>query len=339
MEFLTIEEKAQLKQILVKSSQLQTPDDRQHFLTICGLEEYCGSIQLDKPLEKFVMSSLATLSKVYIQLNDTSRLGLLVFLEHINQFDNRLAETEHKFIKHVINKWYSYQVKPSSNVSSLEAIDLSICSPEILEMDSRTIQKNLTDLEKKGTPEQCREAISQTSSWLQIHPNESYVRRRYLILVRERGELEQQKQAIVNTALWMKDNLKICDSYVFTEYLRLVTKSGTLEHCQQVSSQVSIWLQKSPNELFVRRQWLVMAREKLNLEQCQNVISQTAYWLSENLSQCDSYVMMEYLRLNNKAGTFQQRQEAITKAESWLEANPSDSYVRNQYLALLKKQE
>ncbi|MBW4599848.1 MAG: hypothetical protein KME29_09585 [Calothrix sp. FI2-JRJ7] len=254
-------------------------------------------------------------------------------------------EGDCKFITHVANKYEQSQVTNFSNNSLVEDKKISntylpvneVATVEILEMDSRTLQENLVNIQKSGTPEQCQEAIAKTSPWLKSHPDDSYVRRQYLILVREKGELEQRQEAILDTVIWLKDNL-LCDSYVFTEYLKLVTKQGTLEQCQEASSQACIWLQNNPDEPYVRKQWLVLAKDKLKLEQCQEVISQTYSWLSDNLTTCDSYVMTEYLRLNKKAGASHQCQQAIIQAVSWLEKNPDNSYVHNQYVALVNKQ-
>lgn len=256
------------------------------------------------------------------------------------------SEEDCRFITHVANKCEQSQVNNFSNNSLVEHKKISntylpineVATVEILEMNSKALRENLVNIQKSGTPEQCKEAILKTSTWLKSCPEESYVRRQYLILVTEKGELEQQQEAILNTALWLEENLQLCDPYVFTEYLKLVTKQGTLEQCQEASSQVYIWLQNNSEELYVRRQWLVLAKEKLKSEQCKIIIYQIDSWLSDNLNTCDSYVMMEYLRLNNKAGTSQQCQQAIAQAAYWLEKNPDNSYVRTQYLALVKKQ-
>jgi Effector-associated domain 1 len=258
---------------------------------------------------------------------------------------DQASEQDCTFTTHRVNKYEQSQVDNFSNNSFVEDKKIfSTCLPinevatvEILEMDSRTLKENLVNIQNSGTPKQCQEAIAKTCAWLKTYPNESYVRRQYLILVIEKGKLEQQQEAIFNTSLWLKDSLQLCDGYVFTEYLKLVAKQGTPEQCREASSQASIWLQRNPDQPYVRKQWLFLAKEKLQPDHCQQVISWTYSWLSDNLTTCDSYVMTEYLRLNNKAGTSHQCQEAIVQADCWLQKNPDDSYVRTQYLALNKK--
>ncbi len=50
-------------------------------------------------------------------------------------------------------------------------------------------------------------------------------------------------------------------------------------------------------------------------------------------------VFTDYLRLVRKQGTSKQQQEAITQADYWLQEKPDNSYVRLQYLALMKSQQ
>jgi len=124
MEFINVQEKAKLREILLKSSQLQTTDDRNSFLIFCGLERFCGSIHLDKSLDKFIISLFATLSKHYITVENSERLGLVIFLEYIIQIDSSLSTQEHNFIKNIIAKWEqsqaaSAEIQQSEQLSSL----------------------------------------------------------------------------------------------------------------------------------------------------------------------------------------------------------------------------
>jgi CHASE2 domain-containing sensor protein len=126
MEFLSPKEKAQLQRILTRSSQLQTSDERRNFLIFCGLEDYCGLVQLDQPLGKFVISLCSTLSKVYIIVEDYEKLGLIVFLEYLSQTDLNLAAADRKFLEHVIGKWNLDQKDSSENVLSLEQTNVPV---------------------------------------------------------------------------------------------------------------------------------------------------------------------------------------------------------------------
>ncbi|HBB32217.1 MAG TPA: hypothetical protein DDZ80_27575 [Cyanobacteria bacterium UBA8803] len=105
MDFLNSQEKFQLLRILTKSSQLQTADERSNVLAFCGLDQYCGLVQLDQPLGKFVISIYATLSQVYVTVDNSEKLGLVVFLEYLSQIDFNLSEEDKKFIQYVITKW------------------------------------------------------------------------------------------------------------------------------------------------------------------------------------------------------------------------------------------
>lgn len=123
MELLNTQEKAHLQKILARSSQLQTADDRRNFLTLCDLIEYCD-VQLDKTSRNFVISLLAQLSKVYIKAENSNRLGLVVFLENISNFDLDLSEEDKKFIQDIITKCDTEQVKKHGSVPSFESRNL-----------------------------------------------------------------------------------------------------------------------------------------------------------------------------------------------------------------------
>ncbi|MBD2124750.1 toll/interleukin-1 receptor domain-containing protein [Trichocoleus sp. FACHB-262] len=219
-------------------------------------------------------------------------------------------------------------VSPSQDADSLANL--------VLEMDSGTLQQNLVNLQKQGTAEECRKAITQTSQWLLQHPNESYVRNQLLKLVQSKAKVDQQYQVIDQTTLWLSENLEASNSYTLTEYLKLVTSQGTPEQGQNAVSLISKWLEQvQPNDPYVRRNCLILAKQKATLEVAQEFLTQTYSWLSKNLKDCDSYIMTEYLRLAIESGTTEQKQKAKEKAASWLESS-DNSYVRTQYLKLLK---
>lgn len=211
----------------------------------------------------------------------------------------------------------------------------SLTSP-VLEIDSRTLQKNLDNLQNQGTLEECREAITQTSQWLLQHPSESYVRNQLLKLVQSKATVEQKHQIIEQTTLWLLTNLEASNSYTLTEYLKLVTSQGTPEHGQSAVFLTLKWLEQvQPNDSYVRRNCLILAKDKATPETAQDLLNQTCLWLSENLEGCDSYIMTAYLRLAIDRGNIEQQQKAKGQAAISLERS-EDSYVRTQYLKLLK---
>ncbi|MBD2071804.1 hypothetical protein H6F93_30510 [Leptolyngbya sp. FACHB-671] len=203
-------------------------------------------------------------------------------------------------------------------------------------MDSGTVKKNLDNLQKQGTSEECREVITQTSQWLLQYPNESYVRNSLLKLVQSKATLDQQRQIIDQTTLWLSDNLEANNSFTLTEYLKLVISQGTLEQGQSAVSLTLKWLEQVQQDApYVRRNCLKLAKDKATFETAQELLNQTYSWLSENLEGCDSYVMTAYLQLAIERGNAEQQQKAKEQAEIWLE-RADDSYVRAQYLKLLK---
>lgn len=206
----------------------------------------------------------------------------------------------------------------------------------VLEIDSRTLQKNLVDLQEQGTFEECREVITQTSQWLLQHPRESYVRNQLLKLVQSRATVDQQRQIIEQTTLWLSANLEASNPYTLTDYLKLVISQGTPDQGQSAVSLTLNWLEQAQQtDSYVRSNCLILAKDKATPETAQALLNQTYSWLSENLEGCDSYIMTAYLRLVIKRGNIEHQQKAKEQATIWLERS-DDSYVRAQYLKLLK---
>ncbi len=115
MDFLNTQEKARLQKILAKSSKLQTAAERIECLTMCSLRNYCSSIPFDQSTDKFVSSLIVQLSKFEISSENSKKIGLVVLLEYITEFDELdFSPEEQNFIQYVINKWE--QSKKQSSV-------------------------------------------------------------------------------------------------------------------------------------------------------------------------------------------------------------------------------
>jgi WD40 repeat protein len=110
MEFFTAQEQGKLKEILSKSSQLQTADNRINFIASCGLDIYSGSIQVDKNFDNFFTNLIAVLCKNNVKNESAEeKLALVIFLEHFIQLEDNLSEVDKDSIEHFIQKC---QVKP-----------------------------------------------------------------------------------------------------------------------------------------------------------------------------------------------------------------------------------
>ncbi|MEW6498940.1 MAG: hypothetical protein AB1589_41585, partial [Cyanobacteriota bacterium] len=110
------------------------------------------------------------------------------------------------------------------------------------------------------------------------------------------------------------------------------------EQCHEAIVQSSTWLSEHPDESYVLTQYLALVREKGKPEHSQEAISKMTLWLEEDGTNCDSYVFWEYLKLINQEGRSQQQQTAINQADIWFQKHPNDSYVRTEYLKLMRKQ-
>jgi glycosyltransferase involved in cell wall biosynthesis len=256
--------------------------------------------------------------------------------------DREKAKRNAKKLKEKLSRLWTWENAARQVLTGLEDILKSAPTndiAQILEMDSKTILENLQSSKKEGNLDACHHAISETAIWLERYSDEPYIRRQYLVLVRENGLLEQQQIAIVKMSLWLQENLENCDSYVFTEYLKLIRKPGILkEQCHEAIVQSSNWLSEHPDKSsYVLTQYLALVREKGKPEHSQEAISKMTLWLEEDGTNCDSYVFWEYLKLINQEGTSQQQQTAINQADIWFQRHPDNSYVRTEYLKLMRK--
>lgn len=228
-------------------------------------------------------------------------------------------------------------LRSSTLLTALPSQNTESSTSSRLKIDSGTLHKDLVSLQNQGTVEECRVAIAQTSQWLLQYPSESYVRNQLLKLVQSKATIHQKCQIIEQTTLWLLENIKTSNSYTLTEYLKLVTAQGSLEQGQSAVSLTLNWLEKvQQNDAYVRRNCLILAKDKAASETAQALLIQTYSWLSQNLEACDSYVMTAYLRLAIDRGNIEQQQQAKEQAATWLDS-ADDSYVRTQYLKLLKK--
>ncbi|MCC3415141.1 MULTISPECIES: pentapeptide repeat-containing protein [unclassified Microcoleus] len=110
MESLTAKEQGKLKEILAKSSQLQTADNRIDFIMSCGLHIYLKSIQIDKVFDIFFTSLIAVFCTKLIKTeNGEEKLALVIFLEYFIQLETTLSTEDKDSIEYFIQK---YQVKP-----------------------------------------------------------------------------------------------------------------------------------------------------------------------------------------------------------------------------------
>lgn len=123
MGFLTYKESQQVQKLLSNSTLLQTADaeHRSAMLINCGLEEYCSELPLNGIASHFATVLYSKLSKSYVTIDNSPRLGLVVFLEYISWRDLDLSEDEKNFINHAIAKWERQQ---TSNLQKSQITDM-----------------------------------------------------------------------------------------------------------------------------------------------------------------------------------------------------------------------
>jgi protein involved in ribonucleotide reduction len=190
----------------------------------------------------------------------------------------------------------------------------------------------LSLIERLGTNQQKQEAISQTSTWLEAHPENWLVRRQYIVLVEKQGTLEQKQKEIAQTTTWLQQHSE--DYHVRTQYLALIEQCGTTQQKQQAIAQTDTWLQQHSKDTYVRTKYLALIEQYGTPEQKKQAIAQTTTWLQQHPE--DHHVRYKYLALIGHCGTTQQKQQAIgAQTTAWLQQHPEDVSVRTQYLALI----
>jgi tetratricopeptide (TPR) repeat protein len=184
----------------------------------------------------------------------------------------------------------------------------------------------------KGTKEQIKEVIEETSLWLKDHPEDYTIRGSYLLLVKDKGTKEQIKEVIEETSLWLKDHPE--DYHVGGSYLLLVKDKGTKEQIKEVIEETSLWLKDHLGDYTVRVSYLSLVKDKGSKEQIEEVIEETSLWLKDHLG--DYTVRGSYLLLVKDKGTKEQIKEVIEETSLWLKDHPEDYHVRGSYLLLVK---
>lgn len=124
------DESSQLQHILITNNYLKSLDanSRRALLNNCDLEPYCNLVDFDKPLGIFIPNLCSELSKANILVDESNKLGLIVFLECLilSDFLFRFTSEEQVFLEKIVQKWK--KLNSSINKSELPAIRSDICT-------------------------------------------------------------------------------------------------------------------------------------------------------------------------------------------------------------------
>ncbi|QDL07168.1 hypothetical protein DP114_03905 [Brasilonema sennae CENA114] len=191
----------------------------------------------------------------------------------------------------------------------------------------------LSVIEKFGNEEQKKEAIADTATWLKQHPDDRDVRNKYLKLIEKCGTAQDKQKAITNTATWLQ--LHPDDRDVRVKYLALIDKCGTAQHKQEAIAQTTTWLQQHPDDWHVRTKYLELIERYGTAQDKQQAIAQITTWLQQHPDDWD--VRTKYLGLIERYGTAQDKQQAIAQTTTWLQQHPDDWDVRTKYLGLIER--
>lgn len=122
----------------------------------------------------------------------------------------------------------------------------------------------LSHIEKFGTEQQKKDAISQATIWFKEHPNNREVLNKHLALTRRHGTQEQQQEVIDLAASWLKEHLAW---EIYRYYLALLENHRKAERKQEaineMISRTANLLQKHPNDQGIFKQCRILVRNCL----------------------------------------------------------------------------
>ncbi|MBE9138949.1 caspase family protein [Nodosilinea sp. LEGE 07088] len=200
----------------------------------------------------------------------------------------------------------------------------------------------LSLVEKNGDFRRKQEAMSEILGLLRSHQENRDLYSKYLAFVRKHGSFEQQQQAVALTDQWLQDHpyaLEVCKTYFI-----LLDKMGEKDKVYQLITDkiewMSGWLQIYPEDQNMLKQFRTLIRDH-GLPEQQNILKQRLKNQVTDLfnkSEGDRELLIKYLSLTKRSGTFEEIQKAIQETVSWLEDYPDDSNVRVSGLVLIKEQ-
>jgi tetratricopeptide (TPR) repeat protein len=178
-------------------------------------------------------------------------------------------------------------------------------------------------------------AILAGKDWCDSHPQDTLVRTFVLGLAERKGGPEQVKQAITQTAVWLAEHDQ--DSYVRTFYLGLVERKGGPEQVEQAITQTAVWLAEHDQNTDVRTFYLGLVERSRDPELVKQAISQTAKWLAAPAHADDTSVRTFYLGLVERTMEQAELAGAVERTYNWLRQHPGATNVWSALIALLTR--
>jgi tetratricopeptide (TPR) repeat protein len=184
-------------------------------------------------------------------------------------------------------------------------------------------------VERNGTQEQKKKAISDTETWLSENPKDNFVRTAYMGFVERNGTQEQKKKAVSDIEMWLSENPK--DHSVRTAYMGFVERNGTDEQKKKAISDTEIWLSENPNqaniwEVFIP--WLIRDGSSDKAAE----MARSAIEFNPDYAN----LLFSHLRLIRNISP---KEEVKNLYEKLLDAIPSDSNAKTHYANWLRDHE
>lgn len=138
-------------------------------------------------------------------------------------------------------------------------------------------------------------ALSLAEGWLSGHPDDSFVRTKFLGLIERLGTDDEKKQAIKTSGVWLTEHPD--DSSVRTRFLGLVEGFGTEDEKKQAIETTSVWLTEHPDNVDVRKRFLKTIERFGSTDQIQKMLPLVKEWRAK-----DPSLQYRYARLLLRVG-------------------------------------
>lgn len=167
-------------------------------------------------------------------------------------------------------------------------------------------------------------------NWLKEHPEDSGVRDKFILFVRERNR-SAIKTVVDDLSCWL---VQYANRNVRAGYLALVAREGSDAQVDRAITEGRYWLQQDDDSL-VRVPYFILVMRRSDPMGRDICLSETAAWLANHPEDHD--VRVVYAKELASDPNPVKRRDAIDNGFNWLQAHPDDNFFLPVYLDLVQK--
>ncbi|BCL84662.1 hypothetical protein ccbrp13_71270 [Ktedonobacteria bacterium brp13] len=202
---------------------------------------------------------------------------------------------------------------------------------EIHPQDTGARQRYVWLVGRHGSKAQIEQMLEDTKRWLEIHPQDTAVHPNYVKLVGQHGSKVQIEQMLEDTKRWLETHPQ--DTAVRPNYVGLVGQHGSKVQIEQMLEDTRTWLETHPRNTNVRQLYVKLVGQHGSKAQIEQMLEDTRTWLE--IHPQDTAVRQNYVGLVGQHGSKAQIEQMLEDTRTWLEAYPQDTYIRQRYVKLV----